>query len=81
MGKISKEEMPAILPVMRTRITLLRSELQQLQVGEGYFLPKEEWKTKSTPSHIIGYLKRTRGMVFEYGFKTDGTGWLFKRIN
>ena len=80
MGKISKEDMPQIMPVSRTQNTFLRTELMQLQVGEGYFLPRSEWLTKSKPTHVIGYLKKTHGMRFDYGFKTDGSGWLFKRV-
>ena len=80
MLKISKNDMPLILPVSRSRSTVLRTQLMQLEVGEGFFLPKSEWLTKSSPTHVIGYLKKTHGMRFEYGFKTDGTGWLFKRV-
>lgn len=79
MPKIPKEEMPEILPVSRKRNTLLRTELLQLKVGEGYFLPRSEWKGKSSPAHVIARLKKL-GIQFDYGFKTDGSGWLFRRV-
>lgn len=80
MQKLSKEEVPAILPVKRRRMTLLRAELEQLQVGEALFLPRAEWKTKNSPYYIINSIKKKSGLLFEWGFKTDGTGWLFKRV-
>jgi hypothetical protein len=80
MPKINKEDMPAVLPISRTRNTLLRAQLLQLQVGEGYFLPRADWKTKNSPKYIVAYLKWTHGYVFDYGFKVDGSGWLFRRV-
>lgn len=78
--KFSKDETPEILPVTRGRNTLLRAMLLQLEIGESLFLPIEDWKTKNSPYYIVAYLKKKNGYRFEYGFKTDGTGWLFKRI-
>jgi hypothetical protein len=80
MEKLKKEELPDLLPVKRGRDTLLRTQLLQLQVGEGVFMPKEEWKRKNTPFYVIAQLKKTKGLRFEYGMKTDGTGWLFRRV-
>jgi hypothetical protein len=80
MKKIPKEEMPQQLPVKRGRDTRLRGALVQLEVGEGLFLPKEEWKRKSSPAFVVARLKKTLNLRFEYGQKTDGTGWLFKRV-
>ena len=72
--------MPQVMPVSRKRNSFLRAKLLQLQIGEGIFLPKAEWKTKTGPAHIVARLKKTMGLEFDYGFKTDGTGWLFKRV-
>lgn len=80
MEKIAKEAMPALLPVSKGRNTLLRAQLLQLQIGEGLFLPKAEWRAKSKPSYIINKIKKTHGFIYEYGFKIDGTGWLFRRV-
>lgn len=80
MQKLNPDEIPEILPVSRGRNTMLRTQLLQLKVGEALFLPREEWKAKSTPYYVVNYLKRKDGYRFDYGFKTDGTGWLFKRI-
>lgn len=80
MHKVNKDEVPEVLPVSRGRNTLLRAHLLQLEVGETLFLPREEWKTKNTPYYIVRYLKKKNHYQFDYGFKTDGTGWLFKRI-
>jgi len=78
--KFGKDETPQRLPVSKGKSSLLRAMLLELEVGESLFLPREEWKTKNGPYYIIAYLKRTTGHRFDYGFKTDGTGWLFKRI-
>lgn len=80
MHFIKKEDLPEVLPVVRKRETTLRSMLIQLQVGEGVFLPKEKWRNKSSPAFVVAYLKKTKGLQFEYGFKTDGSGWLFRRV-
>lgn len=81
MKKISKEEMPVILPVRRKRMTTLRTQLEQLAIGEGLFLPKEEWNAKSSPSFIVAGIRKKSGYLYEWGFKTDGSGWLFRRLN
>ena len=80
MQKLTKDELPGILPVKRGRMTLLRAELEKLQVGEVLFMPRAEWKTKSSPRYIINAIKKKSGLRFEWGFKTDGTGWLFRRV-
>lgn len=80
MEKISKEEMPQQLPVKRGRDTRLRGGLLALEIGEGLFLPKEEWKRKSSPAFVVARLKKTKGVHFEYGLKTDNSGWLFRRV-
>jgi hypothetical protein len=80
MEKIEKAAMPAVLPVSRGRNTLLRAQLLQLEVGEGLFLPKGEWSGKSKPGYIVARIKKTHGFLFDYGFKIDGSGWLFKRV-
>jgi len=80
MENIPKDAMPAILPVKPGRNSKLRTLLLQLQVGEGVFMPKEEWKRKNTPFYVVAQLKKTKGQRFEYGMKTDGTGWLFRRV-
>ena len=80
MKILKKRESPDILPVATGRTTLLRTMLLQLQVGEGLDLPLEDWKSKKTPYYIVARIKKSYGMQFEYGFKTDGTGWLFRRI-
>lgn len=72
--------MPEVLPVSRGRNTMLRAQLLQLEVGEGLFLPRNEWKTKNGPSYIIAYLKKSHGYRYDYGFKIDGSGWLFRRV-
>lgn len=79
MKKLKKEEIPEILPISKGRNTMLRVQLLQLAVGEGLFLPKAEWKTKNSPAHIVARIKKKHGMQFEYGFKPDGMGWLFRR--
>jgi hypothetical protein len=80
MEKLKKEEITGLLPVRQGRTTKLRAMLLQLEVGEGLFMPKEEWKRKNTPFYIIARLKKTSGLRFEYGLKTDGSGWLFRRV-
>jgi hypothetical protein len=61
-------------------MTLLRAELEKLQIGEVLFLPREEWETKNSPYYIISSIKKKSGLLFDWGFKTDGTGWLFRRV-
>lgn len=78
--KLKKEELPEVLPVSKGRNTLLRVLLLELEVGEGLFLPREDWKAKRTPSYVVAAIKRTHKRAFEYGFKTDGSGWLFRRV-
>jgi hypothetical protein len=80
MEKIAKEDMPLQLPVKRGRDTRLRGALLMLEVGEGLFLPQEEWKPKNGPASVVSRLRKTSPMRFEYGLKTDGTGWIFRRI-
>ena len=80
MEKIESSQMPELLPVSKGRNTMLRAQLLQLKVGEGLFMPASEWKTKTRPYYIITRLKRKLNMTFEYGFKTDGSGWLFRRV-
>jgi len=78
--KFGKGDTPQRLPVSKGRSTLLRAMLLELEVGESLLLPRADWKTKNGPYYIIAYLKKTTSYRFDYGFKTDGTGWLFKRI-
>ena len=80
MQFLKKEEIPAVLPVVRKRETTLRAMLLQLQVGEGVFLPHSKWTSKSKPGYVVWHLKKTKGLQFEYGLKPDGTGWLFRRV-
>ena len=80
MPKINKEDLPEILPVKRKRLTALRAELEALQIGEGYFLPKQDWKAKNPPYFVVSGIRKKTGRQYEYGFKTDGTGWLFRRV-
>lgn len=80
MRILGDEERPEILPIKKGRTTLLRSFLLQMTVGEILFMPNNEWKSKSTPRHVIARIKKHHGYHFEYGRKTDGTGWLFKRV-
>ena len=79
MRILTKEETPDILPIKRGRNTQLRAALLQLQVGETLFMPRDEWKTKNTPHYIVSRVKKTHGFLFEYGMKTDDSGWLFRR--
>lgn len=79
MHFIKREDMPAILPVIKGRSSPLRQHLLQLQVGEALLMPLAMWKAKSTPAHIISKLKK-EGFLYEYGRSADGTGWLFRRI-
>jgi hypothetical protein len=78
--KLNKDETPSILPVSRGRNTMLRAMLLQLEIGESLFMPREDWKSKNSPFYIIAYIKKTKGFLYDYGFKIDGTGWLFKRV-
>lgn len=80
MRKLSAEELPEVLPIDKGRTTMLRAKLLELKVGEGLFLPKEEWKTKNGPYYVVAYIKKTHGFKYDYGIKTDRTGWLFKRV-
>lgn len=80
MKKLEKTELPEVLPVTKGKNTLLRAMLIQLKVDEGLFLPNSEWKSKKSPYYILAAIKRKYHMEFEYGFKTDGTGWLFRRV-
>lgn len=80
MGKIEKTDMPRMLPVKRKRMTVLRAELEALEIGEGYFLPREDWKAKNPPYSIVRDIRKKTGRQFEYGFKTDGSCWLFRRV-
>ncbi len=79
MHFIKKEDMPAILPIIKSRSSPLRQHLLQLQGGEALLMPLAMWKAKSTPDHIITKLKK-EGLLYEYGRSVDGTGWLFRRI-
>lgn len=81
MEKIAKEDMPAVLPVRRKRNTLLRSMLLQLEVGEGLFMPREEWKAKNPPAYVVADIRKSHGHRYDYGLRTDGTGWLFRRVS
>ncbi len=80
MHKLENDQIPEHLPISRSKNTMLRVGLLALKVGEVLFLPKDEWRAKNTPYYIVRYIKKTHGYRFDYGFKTDGTGWLFKRI-
>jgi hypothetical protein len=77
--KLNKDEMPAILPLSRKGNTVLRVMLLQLEIGEGLFLPKEDWKAKNGPRFIVAGVTKTHGFRYEFGWKADGTGWLFRR--
>ncbi len=79
MQKLKKEEIPSILPITSKRSTVLRVTLLQLEVGEGLFLPREDWKAKNSPRYIVLGIKKTHGFRYEFGWKSDGTGWLFRR--
>lgn len=78
--KIAKEELPEILPIRRKRITAIRFNLEQLAVGEGLFVSKEDWKAKSSPSYLVASIRKSFGYQYEWGLKADGSGWLFRRI-
>jgi len=80
MRILEDNEIPEVLPVNRGRNTILRAMLLQMEVGQVLFLPREEWKTKNTPRYIVAAIKKKFPHRFDYGFKIDGTGWLFKRI-
>jgi hypothetical protein len=79
MQKLKKEEMPTILPIASKRSTLLRVTLLQLEIGEGLFLPRDEWKAKNSPRFIVVAITKSHGFRYEFGWKSDGTGWLFRR--
>lgn len=80
MKKLNKDEIPEVLPVTHGRNTHLRTMLLQLSVGEVLEMPITEWKTKHGPYYIVSYIKKSHGFRYEYGKKTDGTSWLFKRL-
>ena len=80
MQKIGKEEASGQLPIKRGRDTYLRVALLGLEVGEALFMPKEEWKRKTGPYYVVARIKKTHGHRFEYGMKTDNSGWLFRRV-
>lgn len=80
MKKLGKDEIPEQMPVKRGRDTKLRLMLLSLEVGEGLFMPKEEWKRKNGPYYVIARIKKTHGFRYEYGLKADGSGWLFRRV-
>lgn len=80
MKKIGKDEMPDVLPVKRGRDTPLRVALLGLAIGEGVFLPKDEWHRKNSPFYVVARIKKTLGHRYEYGLKPDGSGWLFRRV-
>jgi len=80
MEKLPNNSFGGHLPVSRGRNTLLRARLLELEIGEILFMPREEWKTKNGPYYIIRNIKKSTGRRFEYGMKTDGTGWLFRRV-
>ncbi len=81
MEIIKKEAVPSILPVAGGRDTRLRTMLLQLQPGDALFLPAAEWRNKRPPYNVVAYIKKTRGITFEYGRKADGSGWLFRRLS
>jgi len=78
---VKKEDLPAILPVKRGRDTKLRIALLLLEIGDGLILPTEDWKRKNTPAYVVHALKKSHGRKFEYGMKSDGSGWLFRRLS
>lgn len=78
--KLGKDEFKNDLPVSRGRNTMLRVMLLQLEVGESLFLPRDDWKTKTKPYYVVARIKKTKGYLYDYGFKTDGSGWLFRRV-
>lgn len=80
MKKLKQEEIPEILPIIKGRNTLLRVQLLELKVGDVLFMALDEWKTKTSPRHVVHSIKKKYGMRYEYGRTTDGTGWLFKRV-
>jgi hypothetical protein len=80
MEKLLKEAIPTILPVKQGRETKLRKTLMELNIGEGLFMPKTEWTSRSSPAYVVARLKKTHKLRFEYGMKTDGTGWIFRRL-
>lgn len=80
MEKIESDRLPALLPVKRGRDTKLRLALLGLQVGEGLFMAKEEWKRKNSPYYVVARIKKTHGFTYEYGMRDDGKGWLFRRV-
>ena len=79
MKVLEKDEVPKILPVKPGRDSKLRLNLLQLEVGQTLFMGKEEWKRKNPPYKVVAKIKKTHGYLFEYGLKSDDTGWLFRR--
>lgn len=80
MKKLLKEEIPQLLPIKRKKQTKLSVLLMQLAVGEGITLDFTEWKRKTNPKYVVAYIKKTKGMRYEWGENKDGTGWLFRRV-
>jgi hypothetical protein len=80
MEYIKAEDLPPLLPLKKGRSTNLRIMLLTLKVGDGLFMAKEEWKTKTGPYFIVARIKKTHGFRYTYGMKPDGSGWLFCRI-
>ena len=78
--KFGKDENDAELPISRGRNTLLRVMLLQLKIGERLFLPKEDWKTKSGPYHVVARIKKSKGYEYLHGRALDKPGWWFKRV-
>jgi hypothetical protein len=78
MRKLTPEETPDLLPIKRGSSKQLRLMLLQLAIGDVVFMPREEWKRKDSPSFIISYIKKTHGFRYDYGMKSDDTGWLFR---
>lgn len=79
MKILQPEELPPLLALKKGRSTKLRVLLLSLEVGQGLFMAKDEWKTKHGPYYIVARIKKTHGFLYQYTKKADDTGWIFVR--
>lgn len=83
-GKIDREALNAKGGLLESkRGHWVRNELKRLEVGELYFVHRNEWNWKGKangPARIVSDLNKNTKLKFKTWLVADGTGWAIERL-
>ena len=81
MRKLTEEDVNNIAAKPSGKISIARSHLISMKIGDIILLEKSEWNNKSnSPTELIRRMRKEDKMDFSCHTALDGSGWIIRRL-